>query len=102
MEFSQAAIKSGIQPIMGCVINVVYEESDFEKPSLGELLILAKNRKGYSNLLKIVSDSFMKSPDKSCPQISYNHLKSYADGLIVLLWHRKEPSWLDAQREKTR
>lgn len=100
MEFSQAAIKSGIQPIMGCVINVVYEESDFEKPSLGELLILAKNRKGYSNLLKIVSDSFMKSPDKSCPQISYNHLKSYADGLIVLCGTEKSPVGLMLSEKK--
>lgn len=100
MEFSQAAIKEGIQPIMGCVVNVMFEQIKFEKPAVGELLLLAKNEVGYANLLKIVSDSYMHSANKSSVWIKYEDLKTHADGLIVLCGTLKSPVGMMYQQKR--
>lgn len=91
LEFAQAAVKKGMQPIMGCVINIVFEQEKFEKPAIAELLLLAKDEEGYANLLKIVSDSFMDASDKNMPYVSFQYLKEHAAGFIVLCGTLKSP-----------
>jgi DNA polymerase-3 subunit alpha len=91
LEFSQAAIKAGVQPIISCVISIIFEENGFEKPSIGELLLIAKNHEGYNNLLWLVSESYMNSASKDGPRIFFNDLKEHADGLIILCGTMKSP-----------
>jgi DNA polymerase-3 subunit alpha len=53
LEFSLEAAKNGIQPIIGCSIQLEIENDKYSRPKTAELLLLAKNHDGYQNLLKI-------------------------------------------------
>ena len=57
LEFSLACIKNGIQPIIGCVVKIDMQED--EEPHLTSILLLAKNEKGFKNLLKLCSKTFI-------------------------------------------
>lgn len=81
LEFASYSAKSGIQPIMGCVINL---SLDTEGVKSGEMVLLAKDKAGYGNLLKLVSDSFLKGTDHHHPVISIDNLARNSSGLIAL------------------
>lgn len=80
LEFSLAAKEAGIQPIMGCQIQIT---SDL-KEETDTLVLLAQNQTGYKNLLKIVSFTYLNDLGKSTPQIDLKTLSSLTDGLIAL------------------
>ena len=48
LEFSVAAIKNGIQPIIGVNIDIKFNTI------IGELLLIASNATGFQNLIKIL------------------------------------------------
>ncbi len=50
LEFSLKMISCGIQPIIGMQVNVFQNEKNS-----GEVVLLAKNEKGYKNLLILTS-----------------------------------------------
>lgn len=81
LEFSLAAIKAGIQPIMGCVIAIDMQEKDTE---LSKVVLLAKNEQGFKNLLKLVSKTFLVKYDNMPPHIKLEDIENYNDGLICL------------------
>lgn len=83
LEFSLAAREAGIQPILGCQIQVSSEFSDRRKGT-DTLVLLVQNKKGYQNLLKIVSHTYLKSKEGETPQISFEELKPWTEGLIAL------------------
>ncbi|KIE05968.1 DNA polymerase III subunit alpha [Candidatus Jidaibacter acanthamoeba] len=85
LEFSQACIKSGVQPIIGCIVKVEYDKkTTLNRKSLGEVLLIAKNKQGYQNLMKIVSHSFLSSDSLEDPNISLDYLLENIEGLIAL------------------
>ena len=55
LEFSEALSKVGTQPIIGSQINFKYGET------IGKLPIFAKTEKGYNNLVKLSSKSFLET-----------------------------------------
>ncbi len=64
IEFYQKARKAGIKPIIGCEM-YLSSTSRFDKESHGgvkpanhHLVLLAKNKAGYQNLLKLVSAAY--------------------------------------------
>jgi DNA polymerase-3 subunit alpha len=79
-EFSLAAREAGIQPIIGCQVQITSER----KNETDLLVLLAQNQQGYENLLKIVSHTFLHSKDGETPQIDFQTMAAWTEGLIAL------------------
>ncbi len=82
LEFSQAAIKSKIQPIHGSILNISFTNQ--KQQGFAEILLIAKDSKGYKNLLKLVSLTFTKNDRSICNHINFDDLEKYNEGIIVL------------------
>lgn len=88
LEFSMAASSKGIQPIIGCELNfdsqieiVSSSASQVKTQSAPDrILVLAKNKIGYKNLLKLSSKYYAKEETI----ITFEEITDYAEGLIVL------------------
>ena len=82
LEFYMAAGKEeGIEPILGCEI-AVGKDSRFEKRAgidgkEGTIVLLAKNYKGYQNLLKILSIGSLEGFYYQ-PRVDFEILKEYS------------------------
>jgi DNA polymerase III subunit alpha len=85
-EFHNYAKKNGIKPVIGCEIYVAKRSlsdiSGKEDRSGDHLIILAKNMKGYKNLVKLVSTAWIKGFYYK-PRIDKELLAKYSEGLIV-------------------
>ena len=82
-EFHDTATKAGIKPIIGCEVYVVKDRfvSDKDEKAGDHLILLAKNHKGYQNLCKIVSYSWMEGYYYK-PRIDKALLREHSEGLI--------------------
>ena len=78
LEFSMAATKEGIQPIHGAILDLELGKD------AGEILLLAKNQVGYSNLLKLVSHIYTCQERRKTHTITFQDLEQYQEGLIIL------------------
>ena len=85
-EFHNAAKEKGIKPIIGVEAYVarrgMSETSVKDDRSGDHLIILAKNYRGYRNLVKLVSLSWTEGFYYK-PRIDKELLKEYHEGLIV-------------------
>ncbi|MFL2819383.1 MAG: DNA polymerase III subunit alpha [Candidatus Puniceispirillales bacterium] len=80
LEFSINMVSKGIQPIIGMQVNISGTEN--LENCVGEVVLIAKNEIGYKNLLVLTSELSVNSNfDKF---ISYENLKHYKDGIILL------------------
>ncbi len=89
LEFYMAAKSEGLKPIIGCEFYVA-PESRFKKEAKASgktlyhhLVLLAQNKKGYQNLLKLASIAHMEGFYYK-PRIDEEVLAKYSDGLIAL------------------
>lgn len=83
IEFYTKLKASGIKPIIGIEVYLA-EFSRLEKEGRTfHLVLLAKNDKGYQNLLKITSESFINGFYYK-PRIDKEFLKNHSDGIIAL------------------
>ncbi|MDA9231559.1 PHP domain-containing protein, partial [Rickettsiales bacterium] len=93
LEFSIKCKKDNIQPIISCQIRLDINEAlnngqhlsalDINK-SLRQSILIAKNKKGYLNLLKLVSDSYINREVGLDPCIKLSDLSKNSEGLIFL------------------
>ena len=85
LEFSVLASGAGLQPIIGCQINLIYDiAAQGEKQRLGAFVVLlAQNEKGYRNLLKLNSALYLDKGGQ-LPQVTLADLALYQEGLICL------------------
>ena len=85
LEFSEYASKAGIQPIIGCQIDIRYTKPDpGKKPEApAPIVLLAKSEAGYMNLMKINSCAYLDQGNE-VPQVNLQELAQYSDGLICL------------------
>ena len=83
LEFSLSAREAGIQPIIGCQVQITPPLSD-RKNETDSLILLAQNQKGYQNLLKIVSHTYLNGKEGHAPQIDFDTLNTWTEGLIAL------------------
>jgi DNA polymerase-3 subunit alpha len=85
LEFSEGAAKSGIQPIIGCQIDLTYDQAEQgqREKSPAPLVLLAQNETGYANLMKLNSCEYIDAGG-ALPQVSLEELEQYSDGLICL------------------
>ena len=85
LEFFNTAKKVGIKPILGCEMYVAEDRHNKvgnESRSGYHLILLAKNEKGYSNLIKLCSMGFLKENYYYTPRIDKELLRQYTEGLI--------------------
>ena len=86
VPFYQAARKEGVRPIIGCEAYMAPgDRRDKEARGMKEasyhLLLLAMNRTGYQNLLKLASIAYLEGFYYR-PRIDKEILRQYSDGLI--------------------
>ena len=91
LEFSEAAVKCGLQPIIGCQLRVqstvggASSSRHTDKPQIsGDMVFLVKNDIGYRNLLKLLAYAYLETDDADEPHISLDLMARYAEGLIAL------------------
>jgi DNA polymerase-3 subunit alpha len=89
IEFYQKARNAGIKPIIGCEM-YLSPTSRFDKEAHGgvkatnhHLVLLAKNKAGYQNLLKLVTAAYREGFYYR-PRIDKELLKDHNEGLIAL------------------
>lgn len=84
IKFFEACVQNGIKPIVGEEFYVTHDmKSRSNRDDTGHLILLAKNNKGYENLLKLSSYSFLDGMYYK-PRIDYKLLEQYSEGLICL------------------
>ena len=75
-----------IKPIIGCEVYVTqhydHRLKDNEHRKYYHLILLAKNYKGYKNLMKIVSTGHIEGMYYDKPRVSHEVLQKYHEGLI--------------------
>lgn len=88
VDFYQKAVKNNIKPIIGCEFYVAKglmtnKTAEKGKKGFSHLILLAKNKTGYKNLVKLSSVGFTKGFYYK-PRIDKQVLSEYRDGLICL------------------
>lgn len=86
IKFYTEMRKSGIKPILGCELYICDQDASIQEKdnkSLSHLLILAKNLKGWKNLIQIVSESNRPEFYYHKPRLDLNRLKNLVDGNII-------------------
>ncbi len=92
LEFSEALAAEGIQPIVGCALNIAFpvpaEEASrggARAPAHhGAIVLLAKDATGYANLMRLSSQAFLDHADDGAPHILLSELEQNSGGLIAL------------------
>jgi DNA polymerase III subunit alpha len=92
LEFSSAASSNSIQPIMAATVKIAIPKdiiSETPKNLADEILLIARNKAAYKNLLKIVSQTFLKSASETENSITLEHLKELSTDIICLAGHHQ-------------
>ncbi|MDE0969428.1 MAG: DNA polymerase III subunit alpha [Octadecabacter sp.] len=85
LEFSEYAAKAGLQPIIGCQVDLgsrVNEPGRHSEPP-APIVLLAQNEAGYMNLMKLNSCAYLDA-DGQLPQVTVDDLAKHNVGLICL------------------
>ena len=105
MELYTTARENGIKPILGCEFYVHNKEiTDRDKTNnpLYHLVLLAKDKTGYANLIKLCSIAWCEGHYMK-PRINWELIKQYHEGLICLsacLGGEVLQNLLDGNKEK--
>ncbi|MCO8145211.1 DNA polymerase III subunit alpha [Rhodovulum tesquicola] len=85
LEFSVLATGAGIQPILGCQIDLAHDPvAPGERPRPpAPVVLLAQNEAGYGNLMKLNSCLYLGKAGQ-LPQVTQEELEAHAAGLICL------------------
>lgn len=87
IEFLKEARKRNIRPIIGCEMYVAPRKLTDKSPGVdtrpGHLVLLAKNKEGYQNLIKLVTEAHLEGYYYK-PRIDKDLLAEYSGGLIAL------------------
>ena len=85
LEYSVGMSDAGIQPIVGCQVDVTYVESrPGEKARApAAVVLLAQTETGYENLMKLNSCLYIDNHDQ-LPQVTVDELAQYGAGIICL------------------
>ncbi|MEL6119739.1 MAG: PHP domain-containing protein, partial [Pseudomonadota bacterium] len=83
LEFAVAASDAGIQPIMGCQVDLAYAAAaPGEKPRPpAPIVLLAQNEAGYENLMKLNSCLYLRG-DGQLPHVTLEELAAHAASVI--------------------
>jgi DNA polymerase-3 subunit alpha len=91
LEFADKMAEKGIQPIIGCQVSLDFGDTGEEgrpgaprAPQLADVVLIAASEAGYWNLVRLVSDSYMRTDPSLRAHIGIAELAEHAAGLIVL------------------
>ena len=91
VSFYQSMKKQNIKPILGCELYICEDLStnqNKENGSLSHMLVLAKNQKGWQNLIRLVSTTNEPSRFYRKPRISLNEMEDMdMTGLLCITGH---------------
>ena len=84
LYFAEECVKKGIKYIIGCELYAVDNHLE-KRPGKNEhLVLLAKNKTGYKNIVKLDSLSYIDGYYGGKPRISYDLIKQHSEGVICL------------------
>ncbi len=87
LEFSVAASGAGIQPIIGCQVDVAMPDPDQsgrnQAPAPAAVVLLAQTETGYEHLMKLSSCLYVDKGGQ-LPQVTPEELEAHSQGLICL------------------
>jgi len=86
IQFYQAAVKAGIKPILGMETYLVRgnrRERSSRPRDLDRLVLLAADRTGWGNLIKIATAGYLEG-FYYLPRIDYEFLEDHAEGLVAV------------------
>jgi DNA polymerase-3 subunit alpha len=107
IEFYDLAYSNGLKPIIGCELAIEsFEGVDPERPGHSEpanhIVLLARNRRGYQNLLQLITKAHSLGWQQEA-RVSTNQLYEHHRGLIILSGcHRGEIATLLSKDEQQR
>lgn len=84
MAFCEAAMKAGVQPIVGTLLGVARPRHGDQPPALDWLALYAQNETGYLNLCELVSMAHLDRPIEMDPHVPFEALAGRTEGLIAL------------------
>ncbi|MCF4164586.1 DNA polymerase III subunit alpha [Zavarzinia compransoris] len=88
LEFSDTAVKSGIQPIMGVQLSIAppgaAERGSGRRPDPDTIVLLAQNAEGLANLLRLSSAAYVEPEPGRPPEVTLARLGECSTGLICL------------------
>jgi DNA polymerase-3 subunit alpha len=87
IDFYEECLAQGIKPVLGCEVYVAPGSRFDREAGAGDdryyhLILLAENNKGYENLSKIVSHSFLEGYYYR-PRVDMELLRQYHEGIIA-------------------
>ncbi|MCY3994943.1 MAG: DNA polymerase III subunit alpha [Rhodobacter sp.] len=85
LEFSELAAEGGLQPIIGCQLDLEFAVTgtDVRVRTPAPVVLLAQNESGYRNLMKLNSCFYLRG-DGATPRVTVDELCGHSDGLILL------------------
>jgi DNA polymerase-3 subunit alpha len=84
LEFSQACVAKGVQPVIGCQVALRREAG------CDPVVLLAQNETGFANLQRLSSRGFMDSNGER-PSVTMDVLCGHAEGLLLLTGNAEGP-----------
>ena len=97
LEFAQKATKDGVQPLIGCQVDVDFADGgDTTQRSHGwkqaldlyPVVLIAATEAGYANLVRLVSRLYLETPPGDPVHATLDWLAATADGIICLTGHK--------------
>ncbi len=92
LEFSEAVSGAGIQPIIGCTLNLTFDKpgkkggapEPVNQTPDGRIALLAKDEAGYGNLMELSSRAYFTAAETGDAFVTIDELAEHSQGLIAL------------------
>jgi DNA polymerase III subunit alpha len=94
LEFAQYAVKAGIQPLIGCQMEICFgDASEDGQTRPGQrragsgrrsVVLIAATEQGYANLVRLVSRAYLDLPAGEPPHLPVGWLEGASEGIICL------------------
>ncbi len=85
LQFTSACADQGVQPIVGCEVNLVSGSRKDPAPRAhGHLVLLADSQEGYANLSRIVSLGWVDGMAHGVPRVDLEALAENTRGVIAM------------------
>lgn len=96
LEFSEACMKAGVQPLVGCEVIVDFSsvfgvEINNKEEHFYKIVLIAKTDNGFLNLISLLSQSYLTRKGDITPHIKLEELAKKSEGIIVLSGGAKGP-----------
>jgi len=86
LEFSESAVKAGVQPIMGLQLALAYAKAAPGERAIdpAPIALYAQDETGWRNLMALSSAAFLNTDATQLPHVGPETLAAHAEGVICL------------------